>query len=186
MVGIQVSLFGIEAILSQSGLFVVKDFVTVVHLAGIEHHGAVDGVRHVDALDGALLVFVGLLPGYRFCPVKAWRDGVAVFVNLNFKRLVAAIGGVGQTLADDAVAHPVDELAIHGVGHFRLIHPEAVDTDVAFGNDRTPQGVVFTNTRTQKSTLHLHHAEGHGFADGGTAYAGHLAAVLHGTAAPKT
>ena len=126
-IGIQVALFRVQAILTLGGSSIVIDLIAIVHLTGIQHLCPVDGMNDIDTLDGTLFVLICLLPGDSLVPVEVGSDGVALLILLNLVGLVATIGGVSQTLADNAIANPVDKLAILGIGDFRLVHPETVD-----------------------------------------------------------
>ena len=143
VVGVEVAFFGVEAVFALGCHDVVVDFVAVVHLACVEHLCAVDGVCDVDALDGAVFIFVGFAPWDVLAPVEVGCDGVAFLVFFYFVCFVAAVGGVCQALADDAVAHPVDELPVLCVAYLVLVHPESVDADVSQWELCAPEGVVF-------------------------------------------
>ena len=77
----------------------------------------------VQALNGSLLVLVGLLPWNGLAPVQMRSHGFAVFV-LGNQSLITSVSGIGQTHTDDRVAYPLHKLAVLGVGHLLLIHPE--------------------------------------------------------------
>ena len=130
MVCVEIALLWIEAVLAQGSSSIVVYLVSIIELAGIEHLGAVDGMGHIHALDGTLLILVCLLPRDSLAPVEMRSHRVALLVLLYLVTLVTAIGRISQALADDAVAHPVDKLTILGVAHLVLIHPEAIHTDI--------------------------------------------------------
>ena len=134
------------------------------------------------ALDGALLLFGRFAPGYGLGPIEVGRDGVAIAIYFNFERFVAAILRVSQAFANDRVAHPFHKLAVHGVCHFRLVHPESVHGDFARRRHDAPEGIVVFDTRFEVTAFDFHHAEGGRFVVCRRALARHFAAVLHGAA----
>ena len=143
MVGVEVTLLGIDSVSALSSCSIVIDFVSVIELTGIQHLGSIDGVCHIDALDGSLFIFVGFLPGYGLAPVEMWSDGIALLVLFYLVSLIATIGRIGQTFANDTVAHPIDKLSVLGIAHLLFVHPEAIHTDIPHGKFRTPQGIIF-------------------------------------------
>ena len=122
-VSIQYALLRIETILALGGFRIVVNLITVVHLLTVEHLFASHGICHIQALNGTLLVLVGLA-GQLLLPVQMRLYGVAVFVFLNLVGLIATIGRVCQTLAQNGVAYVVHKLTIHGVSHLTFVHPE--------------------------------------------------------------
>ena len=134
----------------------------------------------VHALDGALGILVGIFPGNGLRPVQIGRHRITVSVFRNFVRIVTTIGRVGQTLADDGVTHPIYKLAVHGVGHFVLVHPEPVHRNFLLRCHGAPEGVLLVEAHTEEATLHLYHAIRSRLNKGRSALARHFAAVLHG------
>ena len=176
MVGVEVALLGNQTVTAQGCRGVVVDLVAIVHLAGIKHLLARDGIGHVEALYGTLLVLVGLA-GQRLLPVEVRCHGVAVLVFRDHIRLVAAIRRVGQTRTEDAVAHPHHELLILRVGHLRLVHPEAVNRDVLHRCLLTPERVGLFCSHTQIATLHQGHAERSRLGKSSAAHTSHFTAA---------
>ena len=167
-VGVEVALFqrrsteatvaaALQAILALGRHRIVKHLVAIVQLAHIEHLLARHRVSHIDTLHGALLVFVGIAR-QGLVPVQVGRDRFAIPVLLNLIGLVAAIGRVGQTLADDGVAHPIDKLPVHGVRHLLLVHPERIHTDVPCRHILSPETVGLLSSHLQAAPPHQHHA----------------------------
>ena len=62
MVGVEVTLLGLQAVAAQRSSGVVVNLVTVVHLRSIEHLHACDGMCVINALYGTLLVLRGFAP----------------------------------------------------------------------------------------------------------------------------
>ena len=183
-VGVEHAFARIEAILAQGGFFVVECLVTEVHLLHIEHACAVVGVGFVHTVEGALLVFGGFAPGQWFVPVEMRLDGVAKLVDFDFVGLISAVRRVGEALAQDAVAHPFHKLAVHRVGHFGLVHPEAIDRDVALRKREPPEAVVLRKAHFEVAAFDFDHAVGSGFEGYRRALACHFATVAHGRVAP--
>ena len=80
LIGILEPVIGIKLVLSQGSLCVVEQLVTVVELLYIQHLLTGDGVTVVHALNGSLLVLVGLLPWNGLAPIQMRSYGFAVFV----------------------------------------------------------------------------------------------------------
>ena len=123
-VGVTDTLGGVELILAEGSLGIVVNLVAVVELGHVQLLLARDGIHAVHALDGYFLILGGLAPGDGLLPVQVGRDGLAVLVLLNLVGLVATVGGIGKTFADDGVTHPIDKLFVLGIGDFRVVHPE--------------------------------------------------------------
>ena len=147
----------IDAIATQRGSGVVKPFVFIVHLSGVEAAITRHGMRVVDTLDGAALVFVSALPRDGARPVEVRCDGVSELILGDHKELIAAVSWIGQTGADDGVAHPVNELAILGVGDFRLVHPKRFERDAARIRLESPQTVSVRRSHLKGSAFDEHH-----------------------------
>ena len=179
MVRIQVALRRIQAIFAQRRLLVVVDFVAIIHLVRIEHTRSLDRVRFIDAVERSLLVLVGFSPRNGFGPIEVRAHRVAVAVLCNLIRFVATVRRIGQTLADNGIAHPIDKLFIHRVGDFRLIHPEAIDGDVARGDVSAPKRVVLFYARLQIASFYFKHAVGRRLSIGCALHAGHFTAATH-------
>ena len=179
---VEAALGGVEAVFAQRRLFVVEHLIAIDHLLGVEHLRAVDGVGDIDAVDGTLLVFRRLAPGNGLRPVEVGLHRLAVAVNLNFVGFVAAVRGVGEAFADDAVAYPLHKLAVHGVGHFRLVHPETIHGDFLRRRCRTPKRIGLFEAHFEETALYFHHTVGGGLCKRCRPAARHLAAVLHGPA----
>ena len=125
-IGVTYAFARIQAVFAQGGTGVVIPFVFVDHLLFVQTFFAGDGVYIVNAFDGTQLIFVRPFPGNRTAPVQMRGDGFAVTVFRDLKQVVATVSRVGQAFADNGVAHPVNELAVFGVGYFRFVHPERV------------------------------------------------------------
>ena len=190
MVGVQVAFFQrgdtdtvvalvLQTVLAQGSSGIVIDLIAIVHLAGIQHLGAIEGMGDIHALDGALLILVGLAPRDVLVPVQMRRDGVTLLILLNLEGFVATIGRVCQTFADDAVTHPHHELTVLGVAHLRLVHPKAIDTDVAHGETGTPQGVALFDTYAQRTLRNAYHPKGSRLGKRGATHTGNLTARSH-------
>ena len=155
----------------------VVDLIAVVHLRGVELALACDGIGAVYALDGALFVLIGVSPWYWPGPVEIGLDGVSLSVLLDLEGLVASECRVGETLADDRVAHPEHELLVFRVGDFSLVHPEGVDADTARAFTDAGHGVVGRRTHGYGAAVHEHHAVGDGLGERCSAHSGDLAAA---------
>ncbi len=180
-VGVILATGGVETVFALGRLGVVVYLVAIVELLGVEFLDAGDGVDAVEALDGALLVLVGVAPGYGLGPVEVGCHGVALAVFLDFILLVASVGGVGETLADDGVAHPEHKLLVFGVGDFGLVHPESVDRHAALVGLEIPERVVLGGAHLDRAAAHEHHAVGGRFGPRGAPHAGDFSS--HGVAA---
>ena len=157
-IGVQRPLLGVHAVAAQGSRSVVVDFVFIVQLAVVQEPFACDGVGHVEAFDGALLVFVWFA-GQRFLPVYAGLHGIAILIFGNHVRLVAGILRIGQTSAENTVAYPHDKLAILRVGHFCFVHPESFYRDVLHRSFFAPEGVLLGESHTHITTVDAGHAE---------------------------
>ena len=142
-VGVVFALARVEAVLALYGLGLVVDLVAVVELVGVELARAGDGVGAVYAFDGACLVLARITPGDRLAPVEVGCDGIALLVFLDAVVFIAAVGGVGETFADNGVAHPEDELLVFRVGDFGFVHPESVDRHPFGVGGEIPCGIGF-------------------------------------------
>ena len=142
MVGIEVAFLRIETVAALGSSGIVVYLITIVELTGIQHLGSVDRMHGINALDGTHLILVGFAPGDGFAPIEMGGYRIALAVFLYLIGLVSSIGRVGQTLADDAVTHPVDKLTVLGVAHLMLVHPKTVHADVAGREGQPPQGIV--------------------------------------------
>ena len=68
-------------------------------------------MRHIQALEGTLLVLVRLA-GQRLLPVQVRLHGLTVLIFLNLVSLVTTVGRVSQTLTQDGVANIIHKLAV--------------------------------------------------------------------------
>ena len=178
MVGVEVALLSHEAVAAQCCRNVVVNLVTVVHLRSVEHLLASNGVGLIETLDGALLVLVRFARQV-LLPVEVRGDRVAVLILGNHVGLVAAIGWVGKTCAQNAVAHPHNKLAVLGVGNLILVHPETIDRDVFHWCGLAPQRVFLLNTHAQETAVYQRHAvRGRLLESFASAHTSHLAALL--------
>ena len=173
-VGVVFTATGIQTVFALCGLGVVVHFVAEVHLLVVELAHAGYGVGAVDRLDGALLVLIGVAPGYGLVPVEVGLHGIAFFVFLNLEFLVAAISGVGEAFADYGVAHPEHELLILAVGNLCLVHPEAVDRNASGICGEVPRAVGLVYAHSHRATVDQHHSVRSGLGPRGAANAGHF------------
>ena len=120
-----------------------------------------------------------------------WLDGIALTVFFDFEFLVSAVCRVGETFADDGVAHPEYKLFVFGVSDFGFVHPESVDADASRIGGEIPCAIGFLHAYFHGTAVDEHHAVGgrfgprgaaHSgdFASGGTARAGGASAQGHG------
>ena len=82
----------------------------------------------------------------------------------NLEFLIAAVGRVGKTLADDGVAHPEHKLLVFGVCNLGLIHPERVDAHTARIGEKVPERIGLRGPRLDGATVDEHHAVRRGLA----------------------
>ena len=183
-VGVEHTFARIETIFAECRLFVVESLVAEVHLLHVEHARAVIGVRFIHTVEGALLIFRGFAPRQGLVPVEMRLDGVAKLVDLNFIGLIAAVRRVGQSFAQDTIAHPLHKLSVHRVGHFGLIHPETIHRDVTLRKRQPPKTVVLGQSHFEIAAFDFNHAVGRGFEGHRRALSRHFATVAHGHVAP--
>ena len=67
----------------------------------------------INAFYGAFFVFRRFTPGNGFLPIEMGSNRVAIFVLFYLISFIASVAGIGKTLADDAVAHPIYKLSVH-------------------------------------------------------------------------
>ena len=158
-VGIEVALLWQDAVFTQGGRCVVVNLVAIIQLPVVEQLLARNGIGNIHALDGALFVFVRLARQWLF-PVHLWPNGVSILVFGNHIGFVATVSGVGQASAQDAIAHPINELLILRVGHFGFVHPESIHRNVFHGRVLAPQAIAFLDAHLEVSTAHTGHSEG--------------------------
>ena len=113
--------------LAAGSLGVVVSLIAVVELFIVKLAHTCDGIGAIHALDGTLLILIGVTPGNSLSPVEMRSHRIPVAVLLDFKLLVATVRRVGKTLADDGIAHPEDKLLIFRVGYLSLVHPEGIN-----------------------------------------------------------
>ena len=186
-IGVQVALVGHEAVTAQGGSGIVVNLILIVELAVVEQLLAGHGVGDIHALDGALLVLIGLA-GQRLAPVDMGSDWLAILVLGNHVGLVAGIGGVGKTRTEDRVLDILHKLLVLGVGNLGFVHPEPVDRDVLDGSLHTPERVLTVEAHVQRAALYLGHTVRRGLGKGAATNANHLAAAAarDGTLATET
>ena len=157
IVRIQISFFWIHSVFAQSGCRIIINFITIVHLTGIQHYSTVNGMGNIHTLNGTQLVLSGLAPWYGFAPVQIGSNGISFFVFLYLISLITAISRISQTLTNNAVTHPVYKLSVFCVANLVFVHPETVHTDFACRKSGTPKRVVFGKTHFQGTFVYRHH-----------------------------
>ena len=158
-VGIEVAFLWQDAVFAQGGRCVVVNLVAIIQLSVVEQLLACNGIGYVQALNGALFVFVRLA-WQRLFPVNLRANGVSVLVFGYHIGFVAAVSWVGQACAEDAVAYPIHKLLVLRVGHFGFIHPETIHRNVFHGRVLAPQTVAFLDAHFKVSTAHTGHSVG--------------------------
>ena len=179
-VGIEVALLRQYAVFAQCGRGIVVNLVAIVQLPVVEKLLARHRIGDIQALDGTLLVFVWF-SGQRFFPVHLWANGVPILVFCNHIRFVSAVSGVGQACPEYAVAHPIHELFVLRVGHFRFIHPEPVHRNILHGCVFPPEAVALLDAHLEISSPNACHSVGRWFGEAlARAHANHLSATPGG------
>ena len=179
VVGIEVTLTGVETVAALGGSDIVINLIPIVQLLVIEHLLARHGIGDIETLEGALLVLIWLA-GQPLVPVEVGLHGVAVLVLGNHVGLVAAVGRVGKACAQDGVAHPHHKLLILRVGDFVLVHPEAVNGDVTARRLLAPQAVLAVDAHLQEAPVDKHHAVWRRLTESTAANTDHLTATARG------
>ena len=162
-VRIPVTVFRIELVFAKSGRGIVVPLIFIDHLFGIQFLFARNRIGIIDTLDGTKFILVGPFPRDRTVPVQMGSHRFAIFVFRNLEEVIAAISRVGQTLTDNGVAHPIDELTIFGIRHLRLIHPKGIKRN-AFGlRHDAPQRILIGRTHLKSPSFDQNHPIGSRF-----------------------
>ena len=114
--------------------------------------------------------------------------GLAIAVLGDPIALVSAVGRVRQTLAQDGVTYPVDELAVGGVGHLGAIHPEGFYRDAPTLSRFAPEAVGLGTPHQYVSSRDEEHPRGCRLAPGdelGTPLRGAAGTGAEGAAGPE-
>ncbi len=175
IIGIEITLRGVEAVPAKGGSRIVVDLVAIVHLLVVEHLLARHRVGDIKALDGTLLILIGFT-GQPLAPVDMRCHGVAVLVLRDYVSLITAIVGIGKAGAEDGVAHPHDKLLVLRVCDLRLIHPESVYGDIFYGNALSPKAVALDVSHLEIATVDTHHAIRSGLGEGTASHTDNLTA----------
>ena len=101
-------------------------------------------------------------------------NGITITVFRDLEKVVASISGISQSLADDGVAYPIDELPVFGVRDFGLVHPERVKRDPFRLGHQYPKRILVRGAHLERAALDQYHAIRRRLVVGGQAGAGNL------------
>ena len=139
----------VQVVFAKGSRRIVVPFVTVDHLFRVQRLFAGHRIDGIDAFDCPDLVFIGTFPGNRTAPIQMRGNRFAVSIFGNLKQVIAAISRVGQTLADNGIAHPIHELAVFGIRHLCLVHPESIERDAFRFRIDPPQGILICGSHLE-------------------------------------
>ena len=100
------------------------------------------GIGTVHALDGSLLILIGIAPRYRLRPVDMRSYRITVSVLLDYKILIPSVSRIGKTFTDDGITHPKHKLLVFCVCNLRLIHPESIHRHTFGIGFQVPQRII--------------------------------------------
>ena len=138
----------------------------------VEHLLARNRVRSIQTVDDLLLVLTWFTR-QSLLPVNHRTNLVALFVSLH--RTIRLID-LSQTLPQDGVTHIVHKLAVFGIRHLSLVHPETVYRDIPYRRLTSPQTILGFHTHLQVTTLDERHAIGRRLIKSPASSASHLTA----------
>ena len=173
-IGVTYPVGRIQLVFPESRRRIVVPLIFIDHLLGIEFLFTRHRVGIIDTLDRPQLILIGLFPGDRAAPVQVRRNGITITVFRDLEKVVASISGISQSLADDGVAYPIDELPVFGVRDFGLVHPERVKRDPFRLGHQPPKRILVRGAHLERAALDQYHAIRRRLVVGGQAGAGNL------------